>query len=119
MDQKFLELELSFLTDTQFFAGETDTVDDSLILTATGFLAAVCSGVEFHFDVKAFHIRVCFDDLIGFPHGDIACSGRNPGDAAAILIKDNAVVGKMIGEGYGCQLCLLYTSDAADDVSTV
>ena len=70
----------------------------------TSFLAAVCSGIEFHFDVKSLHIGIGFDDLIGFPHGDISASGRHPGDAAAILIKDNAMIGKMIGKRHGCQL---------------
>ena len=36
--------------------------------------------------------------------GTSPATGCDPGDAAAILIKDNAVVGKMIGKGYGCQL---------------
>ena len=92
------------MTDAQLLAGETDTLDNGLIFPTACFLGAVISGVEFHFDVEAFHIWVCLDYLIRLPHGHIACTGCHTCNATTVLVKDNAMVGEMICKGQGGQL---------------
>ena len=49
-------------TDAQLLADKTDTLDNGLILGTTGFLATLCSEVEFHFNVEAIHIGIGFDN---------------------------------------------------------
>jgi len=69
-----------------------------------GRVGSIAAGIKFDFKIEAFHIGVGLDDLVRLPHRDIARSSGNAGDAAAVLIKDDAMIGEMIGEGYGCQL---------------